>query len=835
MSTESKRARGVSGSLCWMLAAGVAAALSGGPAFSQQIAPEPQSSDNGQLAEVVVTARYRNENLQTTPISITAITTEELEQRTFTNVNDLGSLVPNAYFRAPTSNYGPTETIGLRGISQVDFSYSFEPAVAMYVDDVYHGSMTGSSMDLADIERVEVLRGPQGTLFGKNSLGGAIRLITSKPQGGDTASLEVTYGQHHRTELKALGDFSLIDQTLFARVVGFSRREDGIGNHLDFACEMAAQGTPALSGTLPMTVNPRSGTCSLGGLGGFNHQGAKLELRYLPTADLEINLAVDYLKQDDEPPLQSLLTRYGTPTDTFNINYNNSVVQPKFGVCYTCDGRFNTAGKWNNYATFGDAVTGQNFSPDQLFTESGESMTADYRITDKIHAKFVGSYRTYESNWINDSDMTPFGLVQTYNIQRHRQIESELQLAGTSFADRLDWVTGLFYYNAHDNMYYPTQFDAYAAPLLPFFPNGILPNFIANDYYTDIDKSAFIHANFKLTDRWSLSAGVRYTDEAKTDLFQHYGQLVLPGPRGAGETRFDYSGGIDFQATSNLFIYGQVATGFRSPGFNPRISTVGQLTEVPGEEAVNYETGFKLDLLDHRVRLNTSVFYLDYKKHLNLEIASQCNLGSDPDAGKPYLLAGALCPAGTPLAGTPGISPWFYYIAAPASIRGVEFEAAATPIEHLNLNYSLGWNSFHSGTGDPTNPAFIDPSVRQQPKWNMSGGVQYNIPLASAGALTPRLDWYYQGYQTNGPVTSYQTDPNYIIPGYSVFNGRLTYEPNAGKWSLAFAVTNLLNKYYWQQLAPVTTKQGGAFVPAAGAAGTPGLPREWLVTFKKKF
>ena len=107
------------------------------PAQAQQVEP-------GGLEEVVVTARYRSEDLQSTPLAITALSTVELDEREFTNVNDLGLAVPNAYFRQPVSNYGPTETIGLRGITQVDFSYSFEPAVAVYVDDVYHGTMTGS-------------------------------------------------------------------------------------------------------------------------------------------------------------------------------------------------------------------------------------------------------------------------------------------------------------------------------------------------------------------------------------------------------------------------------------------------------------------------------------------------------------------------------------------------------------------------------------------------------------------------------------------------------------------------------------------------------------------
>ncbi|HEY4342207.1 MAG TPA: TonB-dependent receptor plug domain-containing protein, partial [Steroidobacteraceae bacterium] len=181
----------------------------------------PTDGDNA-LQEVVVTARYRNENLQQTPITITALTATDLLQQQIVNVDDLGTVVPNAYFRTPVSNYGPTETIGLRGITQVDFSYTFEPAVAVYVDDVYHATETGASMDLTDLERVEVLNGPQGTLFGKNALGGAIRLITVKPKGDDTGTFSLTYGQHHRVDLKGIGDFALVPDKLFMRIIGSS-------------------------------------------------------------------------------------------------------------------------------------------------------------------------------------------------------------------------------------------------------------------------------------------------------------------------------------------------------------------------------------------------------------------------------------------------------------------------------------------------------------------------------------------------------------------------------------------------------------------------------------
>ncbi len=220
------------------VAAAVAATLATLPAFAQEDA----------LQEVVVTARYREENLQTTPLAITALSVEDLESRNLLNVDNLGQSVPNAFFIQPVSNFGPTTTIGLRGINTTDYSYAFEPSVGIYIDDVYQATLTGSSFELMDLDRVEVLRGPQGTLFGKNSLGGAVRLISKKPMGDNTGSVEVTYGSYDRIDAKAVGDFSLIPDKAFLRVVGVSRRRDGYGKSLDFTCEMINRGTPQLAG-----------------------------------------------------------------------------------------------------------------------------------------------------------------------------------------------------------------------------------------------------------------------------------------------------------------------------------------------------------------------------------------------------------------------------------------------------------------------------------------------------------------------------------------------------------------------------------------------------------
>lgn len=707
---------------------GAAAALMTQPVLAQSAqdgtADQPVGEGSNQLQEVVVTARYRRENLQSTPLSITAITAADLKQQALINVNDIGDTIPNAYFRQPASNYGPTETIGLRGFSQTDFDYSFQPTVGMYVDDVYQGSLTGSSFDLADLQRVEVANGPQGTLFGMNSIGGAIRLVTNQPEDKDSVSLELTYGEKHRVEVVGIGNASLIPGELFARVVAVSRSEDSIGHFDDFSCEMKARGEPpSVYGTLPQTVMGQQGTgCALGGLGGYNHQGFRVALRYLPGERLELNLNGYYYRQNDEPPLDTLLTPYGGPHDTINNIYSQGAIAPRYGMNYagncggvSCNPYFVSPSPWDNYASFGDATTGIRDNAAQTLNEYGASATADYSLTDHLHLKYIWSYRTYTSNWANDSDMTPFALIQGLTEQIHRQFTNELRVTGDTLSGRLDYTLGFFSYDAREFEYTDSQFDAYSYPIPPIFPNGLLPSFQNFQGFSTNNESGFVHLNFKLTDAWSVSGGWRYSDQYLTEKYAHdstvpIDSITLPAPVVQSGSRGDWSGSLNYQITPTVFAYAEAASGATLPGFNSRIETIGQLQEsVPGQKAINYEVGVKSDWLDHRLRANATAFYEDYKSYLNLEIATQCTAASSPNPGQPYFLAGGLCPAGTALAGTPGLSPWFYYTGVPAYMPGAELQLSATPIERLLVNFDAGWEVFHSKIGDKLNPGTSTP------------------------------------------------------------------------------------------------------------------------------
>lgn len=833
------------------LALAVGAALVGGHSAHAQQAG---------LEEIVVTARYREENIQTTPIAITAFTGEELALRSIENVEDIGLVIPNAYFRRNVSNFGPNNTIGLRGLNQVDFSYSFEPTVGIYIDDVYHSTITGSDMDLIDLERVEVLRGPQGTLFGKNSLGGSVRLISTKPEGEDTGTVDVTFGEFDRLDLRAMGDFALVEDKVFMRIVGVTKEREGHGASLDFTCEMIRRGTPELAGlgdgvagatlvdpggppffvptydpvlapvgspednafSFPAARDVLQGDgCEIGKLGGSQSDAGRVMLRFLPSERLDINFSADVTKSRDDPNVETQFTPQG---GTFDLHYNNSVVFPNYGISYIADDRFVTGDPYTNYATFADPVEGQQYPRDSVYEGSGLSLVIDYALTDNISAKFIVADRSYDNQWTNDSDRTPFGLTQTHYIQNHDQEQAEVQLNGVLADDRLAWTAGLFYFESTSRAYNTTEFGG-------FDTTGLLPNFVANDRYGTENKSLFFHANYSINDRISVSGGARYTDEEKFNIFAHPPGIVVDDPLLFGDSRTDWKASVDFAVNENMFVYAQIATGFTSEGATPRIFTPGQLRSIGGEELISYELGAKMDFLDNRLRINASLFTSEWDpRSRQVGGVTQCDAPTDPDP-TPYRLAGGNCPAGTAFAGGGGL-PWFFYDNVPGTLEGLELELMASPVENLLITYSAGTNDYTNDDLDPTSGTYVDPAYLEQPEWNMSAGLQYTVNFGDGGTLTPRLDAFYQSHENNGPSNAPNVCPEQCIPSYTIFNGRVTYQPPAGDWSVSLAATNLTDKFYWQQLGAAITATGG--IPNA-RAGVPSRPREWSLSFRKDF
>src|SRR5690606_7758889 len=391
-----------------------------------------------------------------TPIAITALTTQEIEARAFTNTAQIGYTVPNTYFQKAQAAFGNSLVAFIRGVGQNDFNFAFEPGVSMYIDDVYHATVMGSFFDLLDLERIEVLRGPQGTLFGRNSIGGAMRMVTTPPRGDGSGTIQASIGEFDRTEVRASYDFAFSEK-VFARVAAAAKRRDGYVDLIDFACER-----PDEAGTLPAVTRNRAGGCKIGTLGGEDSTGARIALQYAPSEDVQLTFTADY--QDDQSESQAdIITAVGMATSAppfaawdQNVNFAN------FGVNY--DERFLTDSIYKNYATFRDPVTGLTNRPISTVTSDGFSAKLDWSLTDTIAAKVVYADRSYESAFATDHDGSPLGGQEVNGVIDFEQDTLEFQLSGLAANERLDWTVGLFFYQSDVSAAQTVFLPAFAGP-----------------------------------------------------------------------------------------------------------------------------------------------------------------------------------------------------------------------------------------------------------------------------------------------------------------------------------------------------------------------------------
>ncbi|HWU02203.1 MAG TPA: TonB-dependent receptor plug domain-containing protein, partial [Novosphingobium sp.] len=241
-----------------------------------QTAGQAQTAAQPDAADIVVTAQFRGQRVQTTPLAITAVGSAAIAQKGLSRITDITDSAPNVTMKPSSSVYGPAATVFIRGVGQTDSSFALDPGVGIYVDDIYRGITFGSLLDLLDLDRVEILRGPQGTLAGKNSIGGAVKLYSQKPDGQGGGYVEATTGSFNRIDVKAAGDFTLLPDKLFLRVSGVTRHRDGYMTRLDYNCVNPG-------GTQAPTSSATSSGCKAGEEGGQNYTAARVALRWLAT------------------------------------------------------------------------------------------------------------------------------------------------------------------------------------------------------------------------------------------------------------------------------------------------------------------------------------------------------------------------------------------------------------------------------------------------------------------------------------------------------------------------------------------------------------------------
>jgi iron complex outermembrane receptor protein len=754
------------------------------------------------LQEVVVTAQFRETRLQDTPIAITAMTAELLEARNVTSITQIGEQAPNVTIKPAGSVYGPASQVFIRGIGQGDTNFALEPGVGVYIDDVYYSTVFGTVFDLVDLDRVEILRGPQGTLAGKNSLGGALKLFSRQPGNEFEGSIEANAGQFDRMGLRGSVNLPLVKDRLALRLAAVARYSDGYVTSMDYGCMYPASGVPSFR---------TSKSCKVGSEGGQQYFGLRGALRWTPADAVTVTITGD-VGADRSEPGATVLTE-AQNRGRFFLN----------GVPF--DAKFVTAGTYTNYATYSDpggqygaltrAATGYALSRNNDLIDWGVSGVIDWEISQAMALKSITAYRHYHGSFSSDADASPFNFQLVANDFQHRQFSQELRLSGVSLGERLDWTVGGFYFEGQDitggRVFFPTVFDT-----------------LLDDPARPRSLSLFGHGTFHLTDRLNVTAGVRYSDERKSYVYNREDPSTgAPPPslaaidgRGAvykGD-RFDYKLNLDYHITDDVMVYGQWSTGFRSGGVNPRVFASNQVVSFEPETLDAYEVGAKTSFLDHAVTINASLFLNKYEDILlgtsNRYVNPNQPIDNDP-----------LSPTYNPAAGT---FPSAVIInGGTADVKGVELEAVLRPIAGMQIDASVSYLDFEFtsiSAAALTTGITLDSGRAYTPrqKWNV--GAQYEIPLGGAGSLTPRADAVHQGSIYTGAVQNAFNS----VDAYTLVNAQLAWRNADRDLDIVLNVSNVFDKYYYLNRFETVAISGIAL-------GQPGRPREWQVTVRKRF
>jgi iron complex outermembrane receptor protein len=587
-------------------AAAQTAAQTTAEANKTAVAPEATAAPNNQgqdtaTGEIVVTARRTEERLQRVPASISAFNERALDRLQATDTTGLQGAVPNLNIVQGRGSSNATN-IFIRGIGQPDALQTFDPAVGVYVDDVYLSRIRGNQLDLLDVDRIEVLRGPQGTLYGKNTIGGAIKFVTHKPGKDFRATATLAVGTHGQVEERVAVSGPLSD-TISAGIAVMHAEHNGY----------------VRDPVLDRRYNDK------------DTSGARAALAITPASNIRIDLTADYTRDDAAlnvgRPINNLTTAFGAVlpvSDTVGSG-------PYHWLGRTTPG-FPNSTKMKHY---------------------GFSGTAAVDVTDELTLKSITAYRNLKTDDFIDIDATQYQVGDVFVGVHQNQLSQEFQATYTS--SRFSGVAGLYYLREH----VPSHQEAFANDFLrPFtFLRTIDDDLLTKSY------AAYANGSYTIVPGLRLSAGLRYTRETKdysrtTTIFSSLAALNSTFPFSPHDHWTDWSpmASVDYQVTPTTMLYARVAKGFKSGGFNGRANTPGEATEYKPEKVWSYEAGFKTTLAN-QLRLNGAVFDNAYKD-FQARIATSATDPSSPidlallsvvNAGKLRIRGAELEAAWTPI------------------------------------------------------------------------------------------------------------------------------------------------------------------------------------------
>ncbi len=741
MKKSTSPSKGVSTSL---IAAAVISAMS----------PQVHAQSSGALEEIVVTAQRRAQSLQDTPIAITAFSERELEQKGIRDITDIGSYSPNVNI-APLPSNTAKATISIRGSVTSNPAITWEPTVGIYLDNAYIGKFSGNVFKIAELERVEVLRGPQGTLYGKNTIGGAVNLITRRPTGEFGGRVRAGIGNYGYGEIYASVDTPALQfsngSSLKARFSLLAEERDG------FYDNVAPDPTATI--THPFTSDPISPEPR----GSSDEHNAKesrigrMDLLWDVNDRLAVRYTLDHARVDNTPAKAQF-----TALDPGNL---------AFGVPFPAD--------LAQYLTNPNNNVGRNSSNADTFEEfksTSHSLFVDYELGNlgalgDVTMKYIGNYRKLDFEQSLDNDGTPFTLFHSAIDESYTQRSHELQFSGST--ERVQYVLGLYYFDEEADVFNPLF------PLNAFFGPMVMRNAygLESEQYAVYGQAEWRPSAQVLQDRLSLTAGLRWTREKKDSYISHPDdQVPFAGQADKKWTNVTPTFIVGYDFTDELHGYAKYSQGWKSGGFNGESGSLEAFVEGYDPEEVDaYEIGLKSRWLDNTLQVNVAAYYHD-ETDLQLSVFT-----SGSSAASVVRNAGA------------------------ATKRGVEVEVIYQPNADFQLMASYGYldakyNEFLEF--DPDIGAVVDKRREKDnqyaAKYNYNISAEYTFLRSQFGELTARLDYSY--IDDYVPYVNPEQNATSKIKGYGLLNGRLTLsEVRVGENSnlqIALWGKNLLDKDY---------------------------------------
>jgi iron complex outermembrane receptor protein len=752
------------------------AALAGAGTAPAAESPAPAAAGpEDLLAEVVVTAQRRPERQHEVPVSMTVVGPEALQATGARDLSEIARFAPNVSFDdvVTQSGGGVTTSIYVRGIGQSDFLQTTDPGVGLFVDGVYVARAVGSLLDVAEVERVEVLRGPQGTLFGRNTIGGAINVTSRQP--GDVAGLlaRVTTGSDDRLDafvradvpvspvLRTTASFASFDQD------GYQRRPnagDTLGNRHRRAVRIAAVYEPTETWQAAFSADYTRA----------RERGAVATLeRTVQTCPRGAVPAVGTCDQFAAPG--------AAPGQSYLFNNVAPVNRAAGGAGV---GRSVYDARWVSADPFVNLGTGPEVTELDLW---GTSLTVEGQFA-VASLRSITAYRTFDAYFVRDTDVSPFEIVAPSSTLDQRQFSQELQLYGTAFEERFDWLGGLYWFDelADDDSDFVTASFALQSGGVDIGSRSV---------------AAFAQGSWRFTPALQLTAGARYTDERRRYTPTQYFVSSVTGVPPAGlvivpraEYELDYSKptwrvALEGKPRDRVLVYGSWSTGFKSGGFVQRNQVVRTTLPTFGPENVEVaEIGAKVFRPDRKLSASVAVFDSRYRD-LQIRVIDSSFSPVTSNAGD-------------------------------ARIRGVETELEAAPHPRLRFSGGLGWMDAEYRRIAPNAPDIrLDSKLTDTSDWSANLAVTATAPLA-VGSLSARVDWNWKSAWYNDA----ENTPELRQGAVGLLNVSATWRAplRDAAWSLTGGVRNATDEHY---------RISGYSLAAQGPiASSYARPREWFLT-----